>query len=50
MRDATSDKIHTMVACLSPKVRERSWEFAALLPEDESDLCVVERTFINVTH
>ena len=32
------------------KVRERSWEFAALLPEDGSDLYVVERTFINVAH
>ena len=30
------------------KVRERSWEFAALLAEDGSDLYVVERTFINV--
>ena len=32
------------------KVRERSWEFAALLAEDGADLYVVERTFINVAH
>ena len=30
------------------KVRERSWEFAAPLAEDGTDLYVVERTFINV--